>query len=426
MFEAAIDILRFQSLEAFLANFWFILFVEVPRYLLGAVAIAYPVLSMHYSKRSRADEVTQYYSVSVVVPAHNDANSLTKTVLSLREQINVVVQIIVVNDGSTDHTHSVCKELIARGLIDDYIYVRSRGGKAAAVNAALEKAEHAFFMVTDSDTTFDRDALRNACSFMDDPEVAGVSGNIRVRNVEHNLATRVQQINYMYSITLGRMVKDMLGFYYVVSGAFGLFRTEQVRTIGGWDFGPGEDGDISTRLRLAGWKIRFAPFAVAMTDVPDSFVRLARQRLRWDRSMIRVRWRKYRATVLNPLRNNFKPMFALSFLDIYLFQGLVPFLFVYYIVELIYRYGLFALTIILTVQFLYLGLGLIKFALALAVSPDRRSDLKLFAYVPLYSLVNIYFLRMVKLYATVNELILRGSYTDAYVPKKVRDRIHRY
>ena len=330
----------------------------------------------------------------------------------------------MVNYGSTDNTDAVCRTLEREGTIDTYIHIRSRGGKASAVNAALQLAQHPYFLVTDSDTTFDRDALRIAVSYFDDRQVAAVAGNLRVRNVGHSLATRVQQLNYLYSITLGRLAKDMLNFYYVASGAFGLYRTATVRSIGGWDFGPGEDGDIATRLRLAGWKVRFAPHAIAMTDVPQNFVRLARQRLRWDRSMIRLRWRKSRRYVFN--RHNFKPLLALSFVDIYFFQAIVPFLYFFYVAQLIFLYGSFALFFVVAVQLIYFLIALIKFCMALAVSTRPLEDAKLLPYVPLYSLVNVYLLRCVKMFATANELIFRSSYTDAYVPKKVRDQVHRY
>ena len=422
MLTEAFDFLQNQTLQSLLAMFWIIWFVELPRYMFGAVAATWAL----FKGRHIVINSTTTPAISVVVPGHNDASSLHKTVLSLREQVGVHLQIIAVNDGSTDDTDDTCRELERQGLIDTYIHIRSRGGKAAAVNTALSLAHHPYFLVTDSDTTFDRDALRIACSYMEDPQVAAVAGNLRVRNVRESLATRVQQINYLYSILLGRLAKDMMGFYYVASGAFGLYRTATARSIGGWDFGPGEDGDIATRLRLSGWRVRFAPLAIAMTDAPVSFVRLARQRLRWDRSMIRLRWRKSRRFVINPRSRLFNPMLALSFLDIYFFQGILPFLFILYVIHLVTIYGTFGLVLIGAVHLIYLIISCVKFALALSLTTRLREDIRLFPYVPLYTFINIYLLRFVKMFATANELIMRRSYDDAYVPKKVRDQIVRY
>jgi cellulose synthase/poly-beta-1,6-N-acetylglucosamine synthase-like glycosyltransferase len=104
----------------------------------------------------------------------------------------------------------------------------SRGGKAAAVNAGLAHARHPLFLVTDADTTFDRDALARAAAAFADARVGVVGGNLRVRNKDASLASKVQQLNHGFTITLGRIVKDALGFYFVASGAFGLYRTRAV------------------------------------------------------------------------------------------------------------------------------------------------------------------------------------------------------
>jgi cellulose synthase/poly-beta-1,6-N-acetylglucosamine synthase-like glycosyltransferase len=423
MLDVALDYLSNQTFSSMAATFWFPLFVEAPRFFLGGVVAAWFVLfhgrSARYPERAPG-------GITVVIPGHNDAEAMRRTVLSLREQTVDALQIIAVNDGSTDDTDAVCRSLERRGLIDTYLHIRSRGGKAAAVNAALGLARHDLFLVTDSDTTFDRDALAIAAGYFADPGVGAVGGTLRVRNIDRSVATRVQHVNYAFTITLGRIVKDMLGFYFVASGAFGMYRTAAVRAIGGWDFGPGEDGDIITRLRLAGWRARFAPYAVAMTEVPAGFVKLGRQRLRWDRSMIRNRLRKAGRRVTDPRNANFDLPFAISFLDIYFFTGLVPFLFVVYAAQLVGQYGGFALTLLVAVQFFYIAAGMAKYLIALSVSTRRAEDLHYLWYVPLFSVVNVYFLRYVRLYATANELIVRGSYTDPYVPAKVRARVERF
>jgi cellulose synthase/poly-beta-1,6-N-acetylglucosamine synthase-like glycosyltransferase len=423
MFDVALDYLLNQSFGSMLATFWFPLFVELPRFFLGGVVAGWFIL-FHGSRAGYPDRASG--GITVVIPGHNDSKAMRRTVLSLREQTVDLLQIIAVNDGSTDDTDAVCRSLERNGLIDNYIHIRSRSGKAAVVNAALEIARHDLFLVTDSDTTFDRDALAIAASYFSDPRVGAVGGTLRVRNIDRTVATRVQHINYAFSITLGRIVKDMLGFYFVASGAFGLYRTAAVRSIGCWDFGPGEDGDIITRLRMAGWCARFAPFAVAMTEVPTTFVKLSRQRLRWDRSMIRNRLRKAGPYVTNPRNANFDLPFAISFLDIYFFTGLVPFLFIVYAVQLVGIYGEFAIGLLLAVQFFYMAAALAKYLIALSVSTRRAEDVSYILYVPLFSLVNVYLLRYVRLYAIVNELIVRGSYTDPYVPAKVRARVERF
>ena len=424
------DVLQFlanQSSEGLLATFWILVCVEVPRFLLGAVILGWFLLFRKERAFSHGGQEHDLRGgVSVVISGHNAAKGIQRSLASLYQQSWKRVQIIVVNDGSTDETDRICRRLRQQGKIDSYVPLMTRGGKAAAVNAALGLARYPLFLVTDADTTFDRDALACAAAAFDDPRVGVVGGNLRVRNTNASLASKVQQLNYGFSITLGRIVKDALGFYFVASGAFGMYRTAAVRAIGGWDVGPGEDGDVLTRLRLAGWRARFVHRATAMTDVPVSFVALARQRLRWDRSMIRNRFRKAGPAVLNPFGRRFDAVLAVSFLEIYFFNGVLPFLHVAYLAQTINRFGAFSLTIFAIVFAAYGFVFLIKFLVMISLSSRPSEDLRLLPYFPLFALTTGVLLRAVKLYANANELIVRGSYRDAYVPRKVRQQTDIY
>lgn len=427
MIADALQFLANQSSEGLLATFWVLVYVEVPRFLLGAVVLGWFLLFHKDALPSNSSRGHGLNSgISVVISGHNAAKGIQRSLASLRQQSWQRMQIIVVNDGSTDETDRICRRLQQQGKIDSYVPLMTRGGKAAAVNAALALARCPLFLVTDADTTFDRDALARAAAAFDDPQVGVVGGNLRVRNTKASLAAKVQQLNYGLSITLGRMVKDALGFYFVASGAFGMYRTAAVRAIGGWDVGPGEDGDVLTRLRLAGWRARFVHRATAMTDVPVSFVALARQRLRWDRSMIRNRFRKAGPAVLNPFGRCFDAVLAVSFLEIYFFNGVLPFLHLAYLAHTINRFGTFSLTIFAMVSAAYALVFLIKFLVMISLSSRPSEDLRLLPYFPLFALTTGVLLKAVKLYANANELIVRGSYGDAYVPRKVRQQTKIY
>lgn len=109
-----------------------------------------------------------------------------------------------------------------------------------------------------------------------------------------NLCTALQAIEYLKSITVGRIITSELGILRVVSGAFGAFRKEIVDQVGGWDVGPGMDGDITVKTRKSGFRVRFAKEAVCYTSVPKTWKALARQRTRWSRSLVRFRLRKHK------------------------------------------------------------------------------------------------------------------------------------
>ncbi len=427
MIADALRFLAHQSSEGLVAAFWILVFVEVPRFLLGAFVLGWFLLFRKDAFSSDSlRESGEDVGISVVIAGHNAAKGIERSLASVHQQSWKRIQIIVVNDGSTDETDRICRRLQQQGQIDSYLPLMTRGGKAAAVNAALALAHFPLFLVTDADTTFDRDAFARAAVPFDDPRVGVVGGNLRVRNINASLATKVQQLNYGFSITLGRIVKDALGFYFVASGAFGLYRTSAVRAIGGWDVGPGEDGDVLTRLRLAGWQARFVHCATAMTDVPVSFVALARQRLRWDRSMIRNRFRKAGPAVLNPFGRCFNAVLALSFMEIYFFNGVLPFLHVTYLAQTISEFGAFSLTIFAIVFAAYGFVFVIKFLVMITLSSRPSEDFRLLPYFPLFALTTGVLLRAVKLYANANELIVRGSYKDAYVPHKVRQQTKIY
>ena len=115
-----------------------------------------------------------------------------------------------------------------------------------------------------------------------------------VRNYRENLCTTLQAIEYSDTISVGRITSSALGIYRVVSGAFGAFTREALDRVGGWDIGPGLDGDITVKLRKLGYRIVFEPEAICQTSVPNSFKKLIKQRLRWDKSIIRFRVRKHR------------------------------------------------------------------------------------------------------------------------------------
>jgi hypothetical protein len=136
-----------------------------------------------------------------------------------------------------------------------------------------------------------------------------------------------------------------------------------------------------------------------MTGAPVSFVALARQRLRWDRSMIRNRYRKAGPAVLYPFRPGFHAAFALSFLEIYFFNGLVPFLHVVYVARTISQFGSFSLTIFAIVFSAYALVSVVKFFVMLSLSTRPVEDLRLLAYFPMYALTTNVLLGAVKLYA---------------------------
>ena len=170
--------------------------------------------------------------------------------------------------------------------------------------------------------------------------------------------------------------------------------------------------------------MRFAPDAWALTDVPVDVLSLARQRLRWNRSLIRVRLRKF-APMFYPWRPNFSLLNAAGHADILFFQGLLPLSFYFYLLTLFAQYGSDALAILAIVSAAYVVTTFLAALVALGLNP-AYGDWRLLVYLPGYSLFNAYFLRAVSVYAYLDEWFLRRSYQDGYVPTRVLDAAEKF
>ena len=173
---------------------------------------------------------------SLIAPGKNEGKNIFKLVKSLNEQTYQNVEIIIVDDGSDDETPIIGRNLEKNGLIDLFIRNDMRGGKASAANLAWRYSRGKFLLHLDADCSFDRTAVENIIiPFYLDPEIGGVGGNVKVRNGDVSLCARLQSIEYLKSISVGRIVTSYLGIYRIISGAFGAFRMDALKKIGVWD-----------------------------------------------------------------------------------------------------------------------------------------------------------------------------------------------
>jgi poly-beta-1,6-N-acetyl-D-glucosamine synthase len=407
------------DLHGFLVMFWYTALFELPRFALGGLVAAGAEL---FARREPVTAPTG--RVSVLLPGHNEGAAIGRTIASLREQTLGPLEIVVVDDGSTDDMAAVGRRIRAEGGINTFLSTGLRGGKSAAANLGLGYCTGGIIVIADLDTSFDRDAVARIVAPFADPRVGAVAGNLGVRNAGASIVATFQAVQYLVSISLGRRVSCMLGILFIASGAFAAFRREALLSVGGWEVGPGEDADITAKIRRAGWRIRFASEAWALTDVPDSLLALARQRLRWNRSMIRVRLRKF-ARLFNPMQRNFSLADALGTLDILYFQGLRPAAFFVYVAWLFMEYAGYAWVVLAVVALFYCLLETLILVLAAAVS-GHHGRLALLPYAPGYALFNGIVLRAVSVWAYLDELTWRRSYRDPYVPLRVLNRVERF
>jgi len=403
---------------------WFFLIFDFPRYVLTDI---YIFLYAKWREHHRPPDDDFLFRlkhnpplVSVIIPALNEEDTIGWTIRSLQEQTYRNLQLIIVDDGSTDATPDVCSKLARQ---ENVIYRRfsQRAGKSAGLNYGLKFAEGEFVVFVDSDTTFDRDAIYHLLTTFADPEVGGVSGNLRPRNAETNLLTKLQQVEYLFTISIGRRIRSRLSILPIISGAFGGFRRELIglTSIGGHEPGPGNDSDLAIRVRKQGYKIAFQPEAICLTNVPVTLSRLAKQRSRWDRNMIKNRLRKHR-DVFNPFSKNFRLLDVITFVDSLFFHVALSFVTAYYLIDITINFREVLASLLFINFCLYFCAELLELLVAVALS-RRAADLKLVVYLPLVNPFKI-FLKCVRLKAYCQELFFRYSNMDPFAPYKVRQR----
>ena len=281
--------------------------------------------------------------VSVLAPAYNEAATIEESIRSLLSLEYPDLEVVVVNDGSKDATievlrdrfeleavHTVYRRRIPtkeirqlyRSRIHPNLVVADKvnGGKADALNAALDLASGDLVCAIDADTLIEPDALlRMVRPFLRNDDILAAGGTIRVVNdcdvasgrvvkvrAPRRFVPGVQVIEYLRAFLFGRLGWNRLGGNLIISGAFGLFRRDAVIASGGYLHETvGEDMELVARLRRRGYetggahRVDFIPDPVAWTEVPESLRVLRRQRDRWHRGLADTLWR-HRKVLLNP------------------------------------------------------------------------------------------------------------------------------
>jgi cellulose synthase/poly-beta-1,6-N-acetylglucosamine synthase-like glycosyltransferase/peptidoglycan/xylan/chitin deacetylase (PgdA/CDA1 family) len=243
--------------------------------------------------RSRPQEETFAEPVSIVVPAFNEAVGIERAVRSLAESDYPELEVIVVDDGSTDGTAELVERL---GLQHVHVLRQPNRGKPAALNRGIAAARHAIVVMVDADTVFEQETLRRLVQPFTEPGVGGVSGNTKVGN-RRRLLGRWQHIEYVMGFNLDRRLYDTLQCMPTVPGAIGAFRRRALDDVGGVSSATlAEDTDLTLAVGRAGWRVVYVEEARAWTEAPSSLRALWRQRYRWSYGTLQAVW-KHRAAV---------------------------------------------------------------------------------------------------------------------------------
>jgi cellulose synthase/poly-beta-1,6-N-acetylglucosamine synthase-like glycosyltransferase/peptidoglycan/xylan/chitin deacetylase (PgdA/CDA1 family) len=247
----------------------------------------------HAKRRRRAWGPPVYEPVSVIVPAYNEEAGIEATIRSLLRNEHPM-EIIVVDDGSTDRTAQIAERFSLLGV---RVIRQANAGKPAALNNGIAHARGRLLVLLDGDTVFEPDTIHTLVQPFGDSRIGAVSGNAKVGNRD-GLLGRWQHIEYVVGFNLDRRFQDLAGCIATVPGAVGAFRREALADVGGVSEETlAEDTDLTMALLRAGWRVVYEERAVAWTEAPARLGQLWRQRYRWSYGTMQAMW-KHRRTVL--------------------------------------------------------------------------------------------------------------------------------
>jgi cellulose synthase/poly-beta-1,6-N-acetylglucosamine synthase-like glycosyltransferase/spore germination protein YaaH/peptidoglycan/xylan/chitin deacetylase (PgdA/CDA1 family) len=257
--------------------------------------------------------------VSVLIPAYNEQEVIVETVNSALESDYPKLEIIVVNDGSTDETGALLDQHFGGNPAVRIIH-QPNHGKPAALSLALAEASSRIIVTIDADTSIEPDAVSKLVRHFVNPRVGAVAGNVKVGN-RISWLTRWQALEYVTSQNLEKRAFDLLNCIPVVPGALSAWRAEAILSCGG--FTPetvAEDTDLTITIRREGWKISYEEEAIGWTDAPETAAALVRQRFRWTFGTLQAFW-KHRNTLG---RKKYGTLGWIALPNIFLFQLLLP------------------------------------------------------------------------------------------------------
>ena len=258
--------------------------------------------------------------VAVLIPAYNEETVIVRTIRSVLNSDYKNLHVIVIDDGSTDSTAEMAREAYAAEIAAGRVQVlcKPNGGKAAALNYALDRLTENIYVGIDADTVIAADAISKLIPHFEDVRIGAMAGNAKVGN-RVNLWTRWQALEYITSQNFERRALDLFHVVTVVPGAIGAWRTAPVKAAGGYPINTvAEDADLTMNLLEQGFRVDYEDRSLAFTEAPIDAKGLMRQRFRWSFGTLQAVWKHRAAFVRNPAMG----LFALP--NILVFQMLLP------------------------------------------------------------------------------------------------------
>jgi biofilm PGA synthesis N-glycosyltransferase PgaC len=298
---------------------------------------AFLVSSLLLDRRPARRRQVRYPGISVLIAAYNEEASIGSTVRRLLDSgYPGPLEIIVIDDGSTDRTLSVLAQIHDGSL---RVIQSPHRGKALALNDGLHAARFDVIVTVDADTFLFRDALTRIVERLesDPPNTSAVAGAILVRKSRDGFIARMQEWDYFHGIASIKRVQSLYHGTLVAQGAFSAYRKQALLDIGGWPDVVGEDIVMTWSLIKRGDRIGYAEDAVGFTNVPTSYRNFFRQRQRWSRGLIEA-FKTHPSVLVKPRLsslfiywNLLYPLLDIVYLTVFV-PGLILALFHFYLI----------------------------------------------------------------------------------------------
>lgn len=238
-------------------------------------------------KNSPQPSVPYQPAVSVLIPARNEEAVITPILERMTElsYSKEKLQVVVIDDASTDLTGEIAEDFAEK---HDYIKVIHRDvtnggrGKPAALNEGLKHAKGDIVYCFDADYYPQRDILEKLTACFRDPQVGAVQGRVTVLNEPETVVTRLVALERTGGYRVDQQARDDLGLIPQFGGTVGGFRRQLIESLGGWNPNMlAEDTDLTFRVYLAGYKVRYVNEADCYEEAVEGWRAYWRQRYRW-------------------------------------------------------------------------------------------------------------------------------------------------
>ncbi len=311
--------------------------------------------------------------ISFLIPCFNEEETIKETIESVLKLEFPNKEVIVINDGSSDRSAEVI-EALKEKLNFTFVNLTVNQGKANALNEGIKHASFEYIMGIDADTVVDNDAPYYMIeNFLNDPDLAAVTGNPRIRN-KSSILGKIQAVEYASMVGSIKRAQSITGKINTISGVFTLFRKSAITKVNKWDIDMiTEDIAISWKFHLSNLKIKYEPRALCWMLVPETVGGLWKQRIRWAQGGQEVLIRDFK----NAVKSKHPAIYLL------LFEQIFSLIWVYLILSILilsvinmnffdYYYMEYQFTIVILSALILTFINIIQFTISLFI--DSRYE----------------------------------------------------